>query len=147
MSLNSESLAQAANRLRTARRLVVFTGAGVSAESGIPTFRDDSGLWQRFPPEQFAHWRGLLRTAVTRPGMLAEFLHAVIEPIAIARRTHAAIAHPSSISTSVVTQMLIPCTRRRVAFACVAGNFFRVVTLGSRPVSATGARLRQWPTP
>lgn len=41
--------------VRAARRLVVFTGAGVSAESGIPTFRDAlTGLWARFDPEQLA---------------------------------------------------------------------------------------------
>ncbi|MCQ4324080.1 NAD-dependent deacylase [Stutzerimonas stutzeri] len=41
--------------LRSARHLVVFTGAGVSAESGIPTFRDAlSGLWQRFDPAALA---------------------------------------------------------------------------------------------
>lgn len=41
--------------LRTTRHLVVFTGAGVSAESGIPTFRDAlSGLWERFDPAQLA---------------------------------------------------------------------------------------------
>ena len=35
--------------LRNARHTVVFTGAGVSAESGIPTFRDSlTGLWERF---------------------------------------------------------------------------------------------------
>lgn len=35
--------------LRKARHVVVFTGAGVSAESGIPTFRDSlTGLWERF---------------------------------------------------------------------------------------------------
>src|SRR5664279_2146375 len=35
--------------LRAATRLVVFTGAGVSAESGIPTFRDkQTGLWENF---------------------------------------------------------------------------------------------------
>ncbi len=35
--------------LRSARHIVVFTGAGVSAESGISTFRDDlTGLWSRF---------------------------------------------------------------------------------------------------
>lgn len=39
-------------RLRTVRRIVVFTGAGVSAESGIPTYRDKlTGLWERFDPE------------------------------------------------------------------------------------------------
>ena len=38
-----------------ARRPVVFTGAGVSAESGIPTFRDAlTGLWEQYDPEQLA---------------------------------------------------------------------------------------------
>ena len=41
--------------LRKARHLVVFTGAGVSAESGISTFRDAlSGLWERFDPAELA---------------------------------------------------------------------------------------------
>lgn len=41
--------------LRSARHVVVFTGAGVSAESGIPTFRDAlTGLWSRFDPSQLA---------------------------------------------------------------------------------------------
>ena len=41
--------------LRAARHVVVFTGAGVSAESGIPTFRDAlTGLWSRFDPAQLA---------------------------------------------------------------------------------------------
>ena len=44
-----------AEALRTARHVVVFTGAGVSAESGIPTFRDAlTGLWQRFDPAELA---------------------------------------------------------------------------------------------
>src|SRR5688572_14869789 len=43
------------DRLRSARRVVVLTGAGVSAESGIPTFRDAlTGLWARFDPQQLA---------------------------------------------------------------------------------------------
>jgi NAD-dependent deacetylase len=42
-------------RLRTARRVVVLTGAGVSAESGVPTFRDaQTGLWAKFRPEELA---------------------------------------------------------------------------------------------
>ena len=41
--------------LRAARHVVLFTGAGVSAESGIPTFRDAlTGLWQRFDAEELA---------------------------------------------------------------------------------------------
>ena len=47
--------AQAAAILSQARTLVVLTGAGVSQESGIPTFRDAlTGLWARYDPEQLA---------------------------------------------------------------------------------------------
>ena len=41
--------------LRAATRVVVFTGAGVSAESGIPTFRDkQTGLWEKFDAAELA---------------------------------------------------------------------------------------------
>jgi NAD-dependent deacetylase len=41
--------------LRAAARVVVFTGAGVSAESGIPTFRDkQTGLWEKFDAAELA---------------------------------------------------------------------------------------------
>jgi NAD-dependent deacetylase len=40
--------------LRAARHTVVLTGAGVSAESGVATFRDPAGLWSRFRPEDLA---------------------------------------------------------------------------------------------
>lgn len=36
------------------RKLVVLTGAGMSAESGIATFRDSGGLWEQYPVEQVA---------------------------------------------------------------------------------------------
>ncbi len=41
--------------LRTAQNILVFTGAGMSADSGIPTFRDAlTGLWERFDAQQLA---------------------------------------------------------------------------------------------
>ncbi len=40
--------------LRAASSAVVFTGAGVSAESGIPTYRGRDGLWRRYDPYQVA---------------------------------------------------------------------------------------------
>ncbi|MCZ6700908.1 MAG: NAD-dependent deacylase [bacterium] len=42
------------NALRDARSVVVLTGAGVSAESGVPTFRGEEGLWRNFSPQELA---------------------------------------------------------------------------------------------
>jgi NAD-dependent deacetylase len=75
--------------LQHAQHVAVLTGAGVSAESGIPTFRNaQTGLWARFSPEELAspqafrrnprlvwEWyawrRGLVAQAAPNPGHLA----------------------------------------------------------------------------
>jgi NAD-dependent deacetylase len=43
-----------ASWLRHAKEVVVLTGAGISAESGVPVFRGPGGLWRQFRPEQLA---------------------------------------------------------------------------------------------
>jgi NAD-dependent deacetylase len=76
-------------RLRVAQHIAVLTGAGVSAESGIPTFRDAQvGLWAQYQPEDLATpeafernpklvwdwyaWRSeLVRSAQPNPGHYA----------------------------------------------------------------------------
>ena len=50
----SDAAAQARQLLSAAARVVVFTGAGVSAESGVPTFRGAGGLWRTYRPEDLA---------------------------------------------------------------------------------------------
>lgn len=53
---------QLIDRLKSAQRVVVLTGAGVSAESGVPTFRDaQTGLWSKFNPEELATPRAFRR--------------------------------------------------------------------------------------
>lgn len=47
-------VARVASWLRGARAVVVITGAGISAESGVPTFRGADGLWRSFRPEDLA---------------------------------------------------------------------------------------------
>jgi len=42
------------NILKTARKVAVLTGAGISAESGVPTFRGEEGLWKKFRAEELA---------------------------------------------------------------------------------------------
>jgi len=55
-------LDEIAHSLRTARSVAVLTGAGVSAESGIPTFRDAlTGLWANYNPEELATPEGFAR--------------------------------------------------------------------------------------
>lgn len=45
--------AEAAKMIRSSKRCVAFTGAGISVESGIPPFRGENGLWNRYDPENF----------------------------------------------------------------------------------------------
>ncbi len=53
--------------VRSARRVCVLTGAGVSAESGVPTFRDaQTGLWAKYRPEDLATPEAFRRN----PGMV-----------------------------------------------------------------------------
>jgi NAD-dependent deacetylase len=46
----SDDLKTAAERIKNAQYLTVFTGAGISVESGIPPFRGESGLWNKYDP-------------------------------------------------------------------------------------------------
>lgn len=55
--MNLDHIAQ---RLRDAQRVAVLTGAGVSAESGVATFRDPGGLWSKFSPYELASMDGFL---------------------------------------------------------------------------------------
>lgn len=43
------------DRLQSARHVAILTGAGISAESGISTFRDPDGLWEKFEPQELAN--------------------------------------------------------------------------------------------
>ncbi len=55
------AIAVVSERLEAARSVVVLTGAGVSAESGIPTFRSPGGLWQQYKPEELATLKAFQR--------------------------------------------------------------------------------------
>lgn len=56
--------------LREARRVVALTGSGISAESGVPTFREaQTGLWARYDPQQLATPEAFARD----PGLVWEW--------------------------------------------------------------------------
>jgi len=48
------------DHLRSADRVAILTGAGISAESGIPTFRDPGGIWEKFEPQELANVEAFL---------------------------------------------------------------------------------------
>jgi NAD-dependent deacetylase len=60
-----ESMAAAIGLLRPARRIVVFTGAGVSTDSGIPDFRSPGGIWTRYDPRRLS-FRNYVRDPAIR---------------------------------------------------------------------------------
>ena len=47
--------------LKNSESIVFFTGAGISAESGIATFRGKEGLWNKFKPEELANFDAFMR--------------------------------------------------------------------------------------
>lgn len=71
-------IGRAAAFMTTGQNIVFFTGAGASEESGIPTFRGNSGLWQRFPPETYGTLRGLSWVAAITPWNLAAFMREIL---------------------------------------------------------------------
>jgi NAD-dependent protein deacetylase/lipoamidase len=48
--MKADNLQKAAQSIRSSKFTVVFTGAGISVESGIPPFRGEDGLWSRYDP-------------------------------------------------------------------------------------------------
>jgi NAD-dependent deacetylase len=70
----TEQIRRVRRVLNSAQRVVVFSGSGLSAESGIATFRDKGGIWERFPQEEFAEIPGLIRVLATQPDRLRRFL-------------------------------------------------------------------------
>jgi len=49
--MDGSTLARLKDRIKNSKRVCAFTGAGISAESGIPTFRDAGGLWENYNVE------------------------------------------------------------------------------------------------
>lgn len=89
-SEHDEALERAAARLRAARRVAVLTGAGVSAESGLPTFRGADGLWEGHRVEDVATPRAFARD----PALVWRFYNL--------RRANLACVRPNSAHRALV---------------------------------------------
>jgi NAD-dependent deacetylase len=96
-----EACRTAARRLAHARRVVCLTGAGVSAESGVATFRDaQSGLWSKFDPRRLASQEGFREN----PGMVWRwYMHRLdlVEKV-LPNRGHDALTHLERLKSHFV---------------------------------------------
>ncbi len=85
------------------KKLVFVTGAGISAESGISTFRDSDGLWEKYPVEQVASIEGYYRD----PALVIEFYNKRREQLltTVPNEAHKLVAAlDEHFDTTVVTQ-------------------------------------------
>ncbi len=57
MEISKETI----DRISSAKTIVFFTGAGISAESGIPVFRGKDGIWNKLKPEELANFNAFLK--------------------------------------------------------------------------------------
>lgn len=111
-------------RERKPRRVVAFTGAGVSADSGIPTFRDAGGLWRNFRAEDLATPDAFARD----PDTVWEWYEWRRDLIRKAEPNAAHIAIAKLPNTTVVTQNVDGLHARAGSVDVVElhGNIFRV---------------------
>lgn len=101
-----DQIEQIAQWIITSRRIVVFTGAGLSTESGIPDFRSPGGVWDRYNPEDF-YFQNFLASEASR-GKYWEMATEMYEPMKKAQPNlaHLAIAELEKLGKldCVITQ-------------------------------------------
>jgi len=77
--MNEEQLGRIRSKLVQAKSVSVLTGAGISAESGVPTFRGEGGLWRNYRAEDLATPEAFRRD----PGLIWEWYNMRREKIAL----------------------------------------------------------------
>lgn len=101
---DDDTFEAAAKALAQARHAICLTGAGISAESGIPDFRSAGGLWERFDPMEYAH----IEVFRQKPEQVWEMLHELNNLVLDARPNpaHKALAELERLGViqTVITQ-------------------------------------------
>ena len=95
-----ETVEKTAGLIAGAKRIVVFTGAGASTESGIPDFRSPGGIWSRFDPEEFTIYR-FLASAETRLKQWRLLIESGLIVNAQPNQAHLAVAELEPHNTAV----------------------------------------------
>jgi len=133
-----EPLAEA---LGAVRRIVVFSGAGISTESGIPDFRSPGGVWTRYNPRDFTFAKYVVSAAVRQRAwrMRREFWGAEPRP----NPAHLAVARLEAAGRcrGVVTQNIdgLHQAAGSVRVVELHGTSREVICIGQRPRVGTPA--------
>jgi NAD-dependent deacetylase len=113
-------------------KVACLTGAGISAESGIPTFRGKGGLWERYDPETYANAEGLLLTLRTQPAELVNFIADFYAVLLKARpnpgHLSLAVLEKEGMLSSVITQNIDNLHQQAGSLRVIElhGNAFRI---------------------
>lgn len=87
----SELTAEVADLILKSNKLVIFTGAGISTESGIPDFRSPGGIWDRFDPDDFTYSK-FVSSEDSRRKQWYIFREGMLSDKAVPNAAHIAIA-------------------------------------------------------
>jgi NAD-dependent deacetylase len=100
-----DKINKVARMIADAKRVVVFTGAGISTESGIPDFRSPGGLWTKYDPDDFTIDK-FLGSAATRKKMWRQLREGGLMEEALPNPAHYAIVELEKMGklSSLVTQ-------------------------------------------
>jgi len=100
-----EKINKVSEMIAASKRLVVFTGAGISTESGIPDFRGPDGLWTKVDPEDFTIDR-FLASSETRTKVWYSLVEGGLITNSQPNRAHLAIAELEKMNklSAVITQ-------------------------------------------
>ena len=96
---------EVAELILQSKKLVIFSGAGISTESGIPDFRSPGGIWDRFDPDDFTYSK-FVSSEDSRRKQWYIFREGILSDKAVPNAAHIAIAelHDMGKLDCVITQ-------------------------------------------
>jgi len=132
--LEKKKIFRAAEMLFNAKDAIVLTGAGVSTESGIPDFRGDGGIWEKYKPEIY----GNIQSFIKNPAKFWELAEKVAPTLFKAKPNagHIALAEleKMDIIKAIITQNIDELHQKAGAVIVyeVHGNINRFTCLGCK---------------
>lgn len=138
---------KAAKILAGAEHAVASSGAGISAESGIATFRDPGGIWDRLNPAEVGTVDGLMEMLATNPQKLLPFFMELLDAL---DRSEPNPAHRAlyeleqlGILKTVITQNIdnLHHEAGNTDVIEVHGNVFRLSCISCRRTESRGRRV------